>query len=50
MSFLHEPEFQAWNVLENQFPQDETKTEQLKFLLDYAKYYDKNILVLKLHT
>lgn len=32
----HEPEFQAWNVSESQFPNDGTKTEQLKFLLNYA--------------
>jgi len=36
MSSLHEPEFQAWNVSESQFPKDGTKTEQLKFLLNYA--------------
>ena len=36
MSFLHEPEFQAWNVSESQLPKDGTKTEQLKFLLNYA--------------
>src|SRR5215510_8529110 len=31
-----EPEFQAWNVSECQFPKEGTKTEQLKFLLNYA--------------
>lgn len=36
MSFLHEPEFQAWNISESQFPKDGTKIEQLKFLLNYA--------------
>lgn len=36
MSSLQEPEFQAWNVSESQFPQDGTKVEQLKFLLNYA--------------
>ena len=33
---LSESEFQAWNVSERQFPKDGTKTEQLKFLLNYA--------------
>src|SRR5918994_1571443 len=33
---LSEPEFQAWNVSESQFPKDRIKTEQLKFLLNYA--------------
>jgi len=33
---LSEPEFQAWNVSERQFPKDGTKTEQLKFILNYA--------------
>ena len=33
---LSEPEFQAWNVSERQFPRDGTKSEQLKFLLNYA--------------
>ena len=33
---LNEPEFQAWNVLESQLPKDGPKTEQLKFLLNYA--------------
>ena len=33
---LSEPEFQAWNVSERQFPKDGTKSEQLKFLLNYA--------------
>jgi hypothetical protein len=33
---LNKPEFQAWNVSESQFPKDGTKTEQLKFLLNYA--------------
>ena len=36
MSSLHEPEFQAWNVSESQFPKDGMKTEQLKFLLNHA--------------
>ena len=36
MSSLAESEFQAWNVSESQFPKDGTKTEQLKFLLNYA--------------
>jgi nitroreductase len=36
MSSLNEPEFQAWNVSESQFPKDGTKTKQLKFLLNYA--------------
>lgn len=33
---LSKPEFQAWNVSESQFPKDGPKTEQLKFLLNYA--------------
>ena len=33
---LSEPEFQAWNVPESQFPKDGAKTEQLKFLLNYV--------------
>ena len=33
---LREPEFQAWNASESQFPKEGTKTEQLKFLLNYA--------------
>jgi hypothetical protein len=33
---LHESKIQAWNVSENQFPKEGTKTEQLKFLLNYA--------------
>jgi Putative TM nitroreductase len=33
---LRDPEVQAWNVSENQFPQKGPKTEQLKFLLKYA--------------
>lgn len=36
MSFLHEPEFQAWNISEGEFPKDGSKTEQMKFLLNYA--------------
>ena len=36
MSFLHEPEFQAWNVTESQFPREGSKIEQMKFLLNYA--------------
>lgn len=31
-----EPEFQAWNISEGQFPKKGTRTEQLKFLLSYA--------------
>ena len=31
MSSLGEPEFQAWNVSEGQFPKEGTKDEQLKF-------------------
>ena len=34
--FLSTPEFQAWNVSEAQFPKGGPKTEQLKFLLNYA--------------
>jgi hypothetical protein len=30
--FLREPEIQAWNVSENQFPKEGAKIEQLKFL------------------
>lgn len=33
---LSEVELQAWNISENQFPKEGTKTEQLKFLLNYA--------------
>jgi nitroreductase len=33
---LREPELQAWNISENQFPTEATKSEQLKFLLNYA--------------
>ena len=33
---LREPEIQAWNIAENQFPKEETRNEQLKFLLNYA--------------
>ena len=33
---LSEPEFQTWNVSESQFPKGGPKTEQLKFLLNYA--------------
>jgi hypothetical protein len=33
---LSEPEFQAWNISESQFPKDGPKTGQLKFLLNYA--------------
>ena len=33
---LSEPEFQAWNISESQFPKDGPNTEQLKFLLNYA--------------
>ena len=33
---LSEPEFQAWNISESQFPKGGPKTEQLKFLLNYA--------------
>lgn len=36
MSSLHEPEFQAWNISESQFPKDGTKTDKMKFLLNYA--------------
>lgn len=36
MSSLNEPEFQPWNVSGNQFPKDGTKTDQMKFLLNYA--------------
>ena len=36
MSTLREPELQAWNISENQFPKEGTRTEQLKFLLNYA--------------
>jgi nitroreductase len=33
---LREPEIQAWNIAENQFPKEGTRNEQLKFLLNYA--------------
>lgn len=33
---VSEPEFHAWNISENQFPKGRSKTEQLKFLLNYA--------------
>jgi nitroreductase len=33
---LREPEIQAWNVSENQFPKEGIKAEQLKFLSNYA--------------
>src|SRR5215216_1524219 len=33
---LHESKIQAWNVSKNQFPKEGAKTEQLKFLLNYA--------------
>jgi hypothetical protein len=33
---LREPEVQARNVSEGQFPKEGTKTEQLKFLLKYV--------------
>jgi Putative TM nitroreductase len=33
---LYEPEVQAWNISESQFPKEGTKPQQLKFLLKYA--------------
>jgi nitroreductase len=34
--FLSEPEFQAWNISESQFPRDGPKIEHSRFLLNYA--------------